>query len=224
MSELMTAAGAHRISEDEMDVPVTPTHPIGFNDALKIFVQMGGPEAPPEWRGKLNTTYKIGPQLRVPGWYHYRLTLLPRAHLTKVFDSGWNWRKIRMEVYNDKKILPTYNVIGYIRGQVEPDRYVIYGNHRDCKLIIHWIRNLDVCLTLSFDLLPEQLGCLARWILRRPRPLSWKSCVLIPCCWKKVSNIIYNTKFILDGDVLMRMKSTQPIHGLPITSSEAYGQ
>lgn len=42
-----------------------------------------------------------------------------------------------MEVYNDKKILPTYNVIGYIRGQVEPDRYVIYGNHRDCKLIIH---------------------------------------------------------------------------------------
>merc|ERR550534_1365004 len=99
--------GAHRISEDEMDVPVTPTHPIGFNDALKIFIQMGGPEAPPEWRGKLNTTYKIGPQLRVPGW------------------------KIRMEVYNDKKILPTYNVIGYIRGQVEPDRYVIYGNHRD---------------------------------------------------------------------------------------------
>lgn len=28
-------------------------------------------------------------------------------------------------------MLPTYNVIGVIRGSEEPDRYVIYGNHRD---------------------------------------------------------------------------------------------
>ena len=41
------------------------------------------------------------------------------------------WRKIRLEVYNEEKLTPTYNVIGFIRGAVEPDRYVIYGNHRD---------------------------------------------------------------------------------------------
>lgn len=99
--------GAHRIREDQMDVPKIPVHPIGFNDAMKIMVQMTGPEAPPHWRGKLNMTYRIGPQLRLPGW------------------------KIRLEVHNEKKIVPTYITVGFIRGQVEPDRYVIYGNHRD---------------------------------------------------------------------------------------------
>jgi len=102
--------GAHRISEDKMDMkemPTIPVQPIGFNDALKIMVQLSGPEAPPAWRGKLNTTYRIGPKLRVPGW------------------------KIRLEVHNEKKIVPTYTVVGFIRGEVEPDRYVIYGNHRD---------------------------------------------------------------------------------------------
>ena len=64
----MITAGAHRIREDQMDVPKIPVHPIGFNDAMKIMVQMTGPEAPPHWRGKLNMTYRIGPQLRLPGW------------------------------------------------------------------------------------------------------------------------------------------------------------
>lgn len=34
-------------------------------------------------------------------------------------------------MHNVKKIVPTYNVIGFIRGSLEPDRYVIHGNHRD---------------------------------------------------------------------------------------------
>ena len=38
---------------------------------------------------------------------------------------------MKLEVNNVKRILPTYNVIGVVRGSEEPDRYVIYGNHRD---------------------------------------------------------------------------------------------
>lgn len=50
---------------------------------------------------------------------------------------GRSARKIRLEVHNDKQLVPTYNVIGFIRGQVEPDRYVIYGNHRDGKIFLY---------------------------------------------------------------------------------------
>ena len=62
--------GVHRFTSPSSwtDTPRLPAHPVGFNDALKILVQMGGPEAPPAWRGSLNVTYRIGPQLRIPGW------------------------------------------------------------------------------------------------------------------------------------------------------------
>lgn len=30
-----------------------------------------------------------------------------------------------------KKVTPIFNVVGVVRGSEEPDRYVIYGNHRD---------------------------------------------------------------------------------------------
>lgn len=55
--------------ENWKDSPQIPVHPIGFNDALKILVQLSGPEAPINWRGGLNVTYKVGPRLRLPGWY-----------------------------------------------------------------------------------------------------------------------------------------------------------
>ncbi|XP_036114405.1 N-acetylated-alpha-linked acidic dipeptidase 2 isoform X2 [Molossus molossus] len=40
-------------------------------------------------------------------------------------------RKVKMHVHNTNKITRIYNVIGTIRGSVEPDRYVILGGHRD---------------------------------------------------------------------------------------------
>lgn len=52
------------------DMPTIPVHPVGFNDAAKILVQMAGPEVPLNWRGGLNTSYRLGPQLRMPGWYN----------------------------------------------------------------------------------------------------------------------------------------------------------
>ncbi|XP_057605280.1 N-acetylated-alpha-linked acidic dipeptidase 2 isoform X2 [Hippopotamus amphibius kiboko] len=40
-------------------------------------------------------------------------------------------RQVRMHVHNINKITRIYNVIGTIRGSVEPDRYIILGGHRD---------------------------------------------------------------------------------------------
>lgn len=61
--------GAYRIPEESMDIPKILVHPVGFNDAVKILVQLAGPEVPASWRGGLNITYRLGPNLRESGWY-----------------------------------------------------------------------------------------------------------------------------------------------------------
>ena len=65
---------------------------------------IGGQPAPSEWMGGLNVTYNMGPELMKPGW------------------------KIKLEVHNENKIVPGHNVMGYIYGSEEPDRYDIVSN------------------------------------------------------------------------------------------------
>ncbi|XP_075402557.1 N-acetylated-alpha-linked acidic dipeptidase 2-like isoform X2 [Tenrec ecaudatus] len=100
--------------EAGVGIPKIPVHPIGYDDAEKILRYMGGP-APPEdsWKGSLNVNYNIGPGFR----------------------GNESFRKIRMHVHNIKKITRIYNVIGTIRGSLEPDRYVIVGGHRDAWVL-----------------------------------------------------------------------------------------
>uniref|UniRef100_A0A7N8YNG2 Aminopeptidase NAALADL1 n=1 Tax=Mastacembelus armatus TaxID=205130 RepID=A0A7N8YNG2_9TELE len=38
---------------------------------------------------------------------------------------------VKMDIYNYEEVKNSSNVMGVIRGSAEPDRYVIYGNHRD---------------------------------------------------------------------------------------------
>ncbi|XP_076969418.1 N-acetylated-alpha-linked acidic dipeptidase 2 isoform X2 [Tamandua tetradactyla] len=96
--------------EKGVGIPQIPVHPIGYNDAEILLRNMGGAAPPDEnWKGSLNVSYNIGPG----------------------FIGSDSFRKIRMHVYNTNKITRIYNVIGTIRGSVEPDRYVILGGHRD---------------------------------------------------------------------------------------------
>ncbi|XP_042204189.1 putative N-acetylated-alpha-linked acidic dipeptidase [Homarus americanus] len=99
--------GMYRVPDEQTDTPRIPAHTLSYNDARKLLVNIGGEEVPPAWRGGLNITYRMGPQLVRPGW------------------------TVKLEVHNIKHLVPTYNVIGVIHGSEEPDRYVIYGNHRD---------------------------------------------------------------------------------------------
>ncbi|XP_055272160.1 N-acetylated-alpha-linked acidic dipeptidase 2 isoform X1 [Moschus berezovskii] len=96
--------------EDGVGIPQIPVHPIGYNDAEILLRYLGGVASPDEsWKGGLNVSYNIGPG----------------------FIGHDSFRKVRMHVYNFNKITRIYNVIGTIRGSVEPDRYVILGGHRD---------------------------------------------------------------------------------------------
>jgi N-acetylated-alpha-linked acidic dipeptidase len=80
-----------------------PVLPIGYGDALPLLRAMTGPVAPESWRGALPITYHLGPGAA-------------RVHLAVTFD--WHSR-------------PLYNVIATVRGAVDPDQWVIYGNHHD---------------------------------------------------------------------------------------------
>ncbi|XP_074672399.1 N-acetylated-alpha-linked acidic dipeptidase 2-like isoform X1 [Strix aluco] len=91
-------------------IPKIPVHPIGYHDAEVLLRAMGGPAAPDSsWKGSLNVSYNIGPG----------------------FAENSSTRKVRMHVHTNNKITRIYNVIGILRGAVEPDRYIILGGHRD---------------------------------------------------------------------------------------------
>ncbi|XP_069495506.1 glutamate carboxypeptidase 2-like isoform X2 [Ambystoma mexicanum] len=100
----------YRYGEAEgVGFPKIPVHPIGYSDAEELLRNMGGPPPPESWKGNLNISYNIG-----PGYLGHNTT-----------------RKVRMHIHTKNEIRRIYNVIGTIKGAVEPDRYVILGGHRD---------------------------------------------------------------------------------------------
>ena len=62
---------------------------------------------PTEWRGGLNVTYRFGPGFQ---------------------ESG---DRVRLQVNSENVLRNVSNVIGTIKGSVEPDRVVLIGTHRD---------------------------------------------------------------------------------------------
>ena len=102
--------GAYRLPVNDTELPKIPCQPIGYGDAEQLLSIMGGEGVPPEWRGGIpNMTYRIGPG----------------------FDESHRGWKVRLVVNNFIEDRKSDNVIGTIYGSEEPDRFVIFGNHRD---------------------------------------------------------------------------------------------
>ncbi|XP_016413635.1 aminopeptidase NAALADL1 [Sinocyclocheilus rhinocerous] len=98
--------------EDITGIPPIPAQPIGFEDAERLICELDGDDAPDEWQGSLNCIYKLGG---------------PGFKATSTFSNS----NVHLDIYNTERLEYSANVMGIIRGSVEPDRYVIYGNHRD---------------------------------------------------------------------------------------------
>lgn len=98
---------AYRKAEEDIEEFRIPAQPISYGDAEKFLRELSGVEAPPDWRGTLNITYRIG---------------------TGFSNSSL---KAKLIVNNFEEVRTIYNVIGYIKGSVEPDRYILLGNHYD---------------------------------------------------------------------------------------------
>jgi N-acetylated-alpha-linked acidic dipeptidase len=80
-----------------------PVMPISYADAQPLLAALGGPVAPPEWRGALPITYHVGPG---PATVHLSI------------QSDWSTK-------------PAYDVVAKITGSTQPDEWVVRGNHRD---------------------------------------------------------------------------------------------
>ncbi|XP_032496874.1 glutamate carboxypeptidase 2 isoform X2 [Phocoena sinus] len=95
---------------EAVGLPSIPVHPIGYYDAQKLLEKMGAP-APPDhsWKGSLHVPYNVGPG----------------------FTGNFSTKRVKMHIHSNNKVKRIYNVIGTLRGAVEPDRYVILGGHRD---------------------------------------------------------------------------------------------
>ncbi|XP_070538244.1 putative N-acetylated-alpha-linked acidic dipeptidase [Ptychodera flava] len=99
---------AFRIDESEAELPRIPIHPIGYGDAKEILKKMKGDVVKEDWHGEIpEVTYRYGPGLD---------------------DDD---EIVKVSVYSSNERRTSYNTIGMIRGSVEPDRYVLLGNHRD---------------------------------------------------------------------------------------------
>jgi N-acetylated-alpha-linked acidic dipeptidase len=80
-----------------------PVLPISAADALPLLKALGGAVAPEDWRGRLPTTYHLGPG---PA----------RVHLELAFD----WR-----------LVTAYDVIARLAGAERPEQWILRGNHHD---------------------------------------------------------------------------------------------
>jgi len=97
-------ANAKRLAiKDVTTLTKIPVMPISYGDALPMLRALGGPIAPPDWRGALPITYHLGPG---PS----------RIHLALEFN--WN-------------MVPARDVIARMPGTDRADEWIMRGNHSD---------------------------------------------------------------------------------------------
>lgn len=103
----------YRIFGDDLNqvLPKIPVQPIGYGDAKLIFDLLVGPDSPDHWHGGIeDASYTIG------GRFNRRTC---------------NGCEAKIQVNNENRRVNSTSVLGMLTGEVEPDRYVIMGNHRD---------------------------------------------------------------------------------------------
>lgn len=98
---------AFRLNISDSKLPGIPCHAIGYGDAEKLLRHMTGEEVPQDWRGGINVTYRFGPILASPATY------------------------VNLSVSTNFSMGTIKNIFGVIKGSVEPDRYILIGNHHD---------------------------------------------------------------------------------------------
>ena len=87
-------------------IPNIPTLPLSYEDAAPLLKSLGGPNAPPNFRGALNLTYRLGPSTGV---------------------------RARLSIRNSFEKRPVWNVLAKVGGTLPPDadQPIFLGNHRD---------------------------------------------------------------------------------------------
>ncbi|VDN82763.1 unnamed protein product [Brugia pahangi] len=144
-------------------LPTIPVLPLSYSDAYQVLSYMRGFVAPFDWQGGINTTYYLGPDMKENN-------------------------KIEITVHSSLEIRTIRNVIGYIRGATDPDKYVILGNHYDA-----WIYG-----ALDPNSGTAILGEVARGIVQMMKITNWRPArTIIFCNWDAEEyGLIGSTEFV----------------------------
>ncbi len=89
--------------ERDKQLPRIPSIPMSHEAVAEILSRLRGPLGPASWQGALPFTYRAGP----------------------------GPVRVRLKTDNEETIGTMRNVIGTIKGAVEPEKWVVLGNHRD---------------------------------------------------------------------------------------------
>ncbi len=81
-----------------------PTLPISYGDAQVLLASLDGRVVPGGWRGALPITYRVG---------------------------GGDGAIVHMAVKSDWTLKTIYDVVGFMKGSIYPDQWVMRGNHHD---------------------------------------------------------------------------------------------
>jgi N-acetylated-alpha-linked acidic dipeptidase len=99
-----STSGARRIPIGEaVSVPKIMALPMSHRDIQPILEKLGGPAAPPAWKGGLPIEYRL----------------------------GGNDARLHLEIDMRTDVQPNYVVEGRITGSELPDEWVVLGNHHD---------------------------------------------------------------------------------------------
>ncbi|MFL6591241.1 MAG: M28 family metallopeptidase [Luteimonas sp.] len=139
-------ADAKRLAlKDAKTVLKIPVLPISYGDALPLLRALDGPMAPDQWRGGLPIPYHLG---------------------------GGNAAKAHLAVQSDWSRKDIYDVIAVMKGSIEPDQWILRGNHHD-----GWVFGAWDPLSGNVALLQEAkaIGALAKSGWRPKRTLVYMS-------------------------------------------------
>lgn len=136
--------GAKRLARaDAGPILKLPALPISYRDARQLLSRLGGPVAPPAWRGALPFTYRLG---------------------------GTDSVKVRLAVQSEWTTKPVNNVIAVLKGARHRDEWVIRGNHFDAWNFGAWDPLSGLAAMLSEA---KALGALAKTGWRPARTIVY---------------------------------------------------
>ncbi|PAV91734.1 hypothetical protein WR25_25582 [Diploscapter pachys] len=155
-------------------IPSIPALPISYTTAYKILSRMTGRPVPKNWQGYINVTYKTGPGFS-------------------------NDETITIDVHSSLELKTVRNVIGYIRGRDEPDRYVLVGNHFDA-----WVYG-SVDPNSGTAVLAE----VARAMVQTMNETGWKPArSIVFNAWDAEEySLIGSTEFVEEFDEILRQRA-----------------
>uniref|UniRef100_A0A0N4ZQC1 N-acetylated-alpha-linked acidic dipeptidase 2 n=1 Tax=Parastrongyloides trichosuri TaxID=131310 RepID=A0A0N4ZQC1_PARTI len=145
-------------------LPNIPVLPLSYIDAKEILKRLNGNVVPAKWQGGFSFSYRIGPGFKNKN------------------------EKVKIDVKSTMSIRKIRNIIGYIHGFDEPDKYVILGNHYDA-----WVYG-----SLDPNSGTAVLTEVGRAMVETINTTSWKpSRTIMFCAWDAEEySLIGSTEFV----------------------------